>query len=155
MAPATELQDIRYKLMFFFLVWVIFSCFWSDSYKRGGFSTLRKISSPYFFNVRTLWLGCRLFVATWNVGGKTPNNGLNLEDFLQAEDSADIYVLGYDKSHKNLHCFDLLYMSTSSNDRPITLQNFCLTIFVKQHLIKKWFLRKDRCKWKIDKIIRT
>uniref|UniRef100_A0A7N2M0W0 Inositol polyphosphate-related phosphatase domain-containing protein n=1 Tax=Quercus lobata TaxID=97700 RepID=A0A7N2M0W0_QUELO len=37
----------------------------------------------------------RLFVATWNVGGKTPNNGLNLEDFLQAEDSADIYVLGF------------------------------------------------------------
>ncbi|KAL4645398.1 hypothetical protein ACB092_02G232800 [Castanea dentata] len=37
----------------------------------------------------------RLFVATWNVGGKTPNNGLNLEDFLQPEDSADIYVLGF------------------------------------------------------------
>ncbi|KAF5747368.1 Bristled-like protein [Tripterygium wilfordii] len=37
----------------------------------------------------------RIFVATWNVGGKTPNNGLNLEDFLQAEDSSDIYVCGF------------------------------------------------------------
>ena len=38
-----------------------------------------------------------MFVATWNVGGKTPNNGLNLEDFLQVEGSSDIYVLGYIK----------------------------------------------------------
>ncbi|KAF4370560.1 hypothetical protein F8388_020146 [Cannabis sativa] len=37
----------------------------------------------------------RMFVATWNVGGKTPNNGLNLEDFLQVEGSSDIYVLGF------------------------------------------------------------
>ncbi|RVX23613.1 Type I inositol polyphosphate 5-phosphatase 5 [Vitis vinifera] len=37
----------------------------------------------------------RVFVATWNVGGKTPNAGLNLEDFLQMEGSADIYVLGF------------------------------------------------------------
>ncbi|KAL5555991.1 hypothetical protein UlMin_038227 [Ulmus minor] len=36
-----------------------------------------------------------MFVATWNVGGKTPNIGLNLEDFLQVEGSADIYVLGF------------------------------------------------------------
>ncbi|RAL53086.1 hypothetical protein DM860_016321 [Cuscuta australis] len=38
----------------------------------------------------------RVFVSTWNVGGKTPNHGLNLEDFLQVEDSPqDIYVLGF------------------------------------------------------------
>ncbi|KAF8377282.1 hypothetical protein HHK36_030657 [Tetracentron sinense] len=37
----------------------------------------------------------RIFVATWNVGGKTPSNGLNLEDFLQVEGSSDIYVLGF------------------------------------------------------------
>lgn len=37
----------------------------------------------------------RMFVATWNVGGKTPNQGLNLEDFLLVEGSADIYVLGF------------------------------------------------------------
>ncbi|XP_042495301.1 type I inositol polyphosphate 5-phosphatase 5-like [Macadamia integrifolia] len=38
---------------------------------------------------------CRIFVATWNVGGKSPHNGLNLEDFLQSEGSSDIYVLGF------------------------------------------------------------
>ncbi|CAA3008403.1 type I inositol polyphosphate 5-phosphatase 5 [Olea europaea subsp. europaea] len=37
----------------------------------------------------------RVFVATWNVGGKSPNHGLNLEDFLQVEGSSDIYVLGF------------------------------------------------------------
>ncbi|CAL9045237.1 type I inositol polyphosphate 5-phosphatase 5-like [Musa acuminata AAA Group] len=37
----------------------------------------------------------RVFVGTWNVGGRSPNNGLNLEDFLQVEGSADIYVLGF------------------------------------------------------------
>ncbi|CAM0913679.1 unnamed protein product [Alopecurus aequalis] len=37
----------------------------------------------------------RVFVATWNVGGKTPNDGLNLQDFLQVDESSDIYVLGF------------------------------------------------------------
>ncbi|URE02973.1 endonuclease exonuclease phosphatase family domain containing protein, partial [Musa troglodytarum] len=37
----------------------------------------------------------RVFAGTWNVGGRSPNNGLNLEDFLQVEGSADIYVLGF------------------------------------------------------------
>ncbi|CAK9135368.1 unnamed protein product [Ilex paraguariensis] len=37
----------------------------------------------------------RIFVATWNVGGKAPNPGLNLEDFLQVEGSSDLYVLGF------------------------------------------------------------
>ncbi|XP_042515731.1 type I inositol polyphosphate 5-phosphatase 5-like [Macadamia integrifolia] len=37
----------------------------------------------------------RIFVATWNVGGKTPHNDLNLEDFLRMEGSSDIYVLGF------------------------------------------------------------
>ncbi|EEC80249.1 hypothetical protein OsI_22205 [Oryza sativa Indica Group] len=36
----------------------------------------------------------RMFVATWNVGGRTPNKRLNLQDFLQVEESPDIYVLG-------------------------------------------------------------
>ncbi|MCL7036810.1 hypothetical protein MKW94_029877, partial [Papaver nudicaule] len=36
----------------------------------------------------------RVFVATWNVGGKTPHTGMNLDDFLQVEYQADIYVLG-------------------------------------------------------------
>ncbi|CAL5046892.1 unnamed protein product [Urochloa decumbens] len=37
----------------------------------------------------------QMFVGTWNVGGKTPNNRLNLQDFLQVEESPDIYVLGF------------------------------------------------------------
>ncbi|XP_077224989.1 DNAse I-like superfamily protein isoform X2 [Tasmannia lanceolata] len=37
----------------------------------------------------------RILVATWNVGGKTPHKGLNLEDLLQVEGSSDIYVLGF------------------------------------------------------------
>uniref|UniRef100_A0A7N0RBY0 Inositol polyphosphate-related phosphatase domain-containing protein n=2 Tax=Kalanchoe fedtschenkoi TaxID=63787 RepID=A0A7N0RBY0_KALFE len=39
----------------------------------------------------------RIFVATWNVGGIPPHNGLNLDEFLQVEDQpeADMYVLGF------------------------------------------------------------
>ncbi|XP_052197048.1 type I inositol polyphosphate 5-phosphatase 5 [Diospyros lotus] len=37
----------------------------------------------------------RVFVGTWNVGGRTPPDGLNLHDFLQVEGSSDIYVLGF------------------------------------------------------------
>ncbi|XAR73348.1 hypothetical protein NMG60_11007292 [Bertholletia excelsa] len=37
----------------------------------------------------------RVFVGTWNVGGNTPHQGLNLDDFLQVEGSLDIYVLGF------------------------------------------------------------
>ncbi|XP_051113828.1 type IV inositol polyphosphate 5-phosphatase 6-like isoform X2 [Andrographis paniculata] len=40
----------------------------------------------------------RTFVGTWNVGGKTPNNDLNLNDWLRTDhfDSpSDVYVLGF------------------------------------------------------------
>ncbi|XVF17211.1 hypothetical protein REPUB_Repub10bG0099800 [Reevesia pubescens] len=37
----------------------------------------------------------RIFVATWNVGGKTPTCDMNLEDFLLMEGPADIYVCGF------------------------------------------------------------
>ncbi|KAM7274660.1 hypothetical protein ACFE04_016526 [Oxalis oulophora] len=37
----------------------------------------------------------RIFVSTWNVGGKTPEDGLDLKDFLLVEGSADIYVCGF------------------------------------------------------------
>lgn len=40
-------------------------------------------------------LSFRVFVATWNVGGKTPHSGLNLDDFLQVNSQSDIYVLGF------------------------------------------------------------
>ncbi|KAH9326333.1 hypothetical protein KI387_006511, partial [Taxus chinensis] len=37
----------------------------------------------------------RVFVATWNVGGKSPYNGLKLDEWLHASPPADIYVLGF------------------------------------------------------------
>ncbi|KAJ7972513.1 Type I inositol polyphosphate 5-phosphatase [Quillaja saponaria] len=37
----------------------------------------------------------RMFVGTWNVGGKSPHEGLNLKDWLSSPDPADIYVLGF------------------------------------------------------------
>ncbi|GAB4830409.1 Type I inositol polyphosphate 5-phosphatase 4 [Ancistrocladus abbreviatus] len=37
----------------------------------------------------------RVFVATWNVAGKSPPSHLNLEDWLHTSPPADIYVLGF------------------------------------------------------------
>lgn len=37
----------------------------------------------------------RIFVATWNVGGKSPPSYLSLEDWLHTSPPADIYVLGF------------------------------------------------------------
>ncbi|XP_066339004.1 type I inositol polyphosphate 5-phosphatase 10-like isoform X1 [Miscanthus floridulus] len=37
----------------------------------------------------------RVFAATWNVAGKTPDRGLNLNVFLPSDDYSDIYVLGF------------------------------------------------------------
>ncbi|XP_052185011.1 type I inositol polyphosphate 5-phosphatase 10 isoform X2 [Diospyros lotus] len=37
----------------------------------------------------------RVFVATWNLGGKSPHNGVNLDDFLQLYDQPDLVVLGF------------------------------------------------------------
>ncbi|PKI62129.1 hypothetical protein CRG98_017502 [Punica granatum] len=36
-----------------------------------------------------------MFVGTWNVGGKSPHEGLNLRDWLTSPTPADIYVLGF------------------------------------------------------------
>ncbi|GMH02403.1 hypothetical protein Nepgr_004242 [Nepenthes gracilis] len=37
----------------------------------------------------------RIFVATWNVAGKSPPGHLNLDDWLHTSPPADIYVLGF------------------------------------------------------------
>ncbi|EEE66663.1 hypothetical protein OsJ_23293 [Oryza sativa Japonica Group] len=37
----------------------------------------------------------RIFAATWNVGGKSPPRGLNLDEWLHSSPPADIYVLGF------------------------------------------------------------
>jgi len=36
----------------------------------------------------------RIFVATWNVAGKSPPSYLSLEEWLHISQPADIYVLG-------------------------------------------------------------
>ncbi|XP_038904985.1 type I inositol polyphosphate 5-phosphatase 8 [Benincasa hispida] len=40
-------------------------------------------------------LDLRMLVGTWNVGGKSPKDGLNLRDWLNSPTSIDIYVLGF------------------------------------------------------------
>ncbi|XVE76323.1 hypothetical protein DITRI_Ditri12bG0162800 [Diplodiscus trichospermus] len=40
-------------------------------------------------------LNLRMFVGTWNVGGKSPHECLNLRDWLRSSAPADIYVLGF------------------------------------------------------------
>ncbi|KAH9329591.1 hypothetical protein KI387_001699, partial [Taxus chinensis] len=49
----------------------------------------------------TLWTQCvdnysyRIFVGTWNVGGKTPEETLDLDEWLNTKESSDIYVIGF------------------------------------------------------------
>ncbi|GLJ15984.1 hypothetical protein SUGI_0264610 [Cryptomeria japonica] len=48
----------------------------------------------------TLWTECvdnfnyRMFVGTWNVGGRTPKDTLDLENWLGKKESCDIFVIG-------------------------------------------------------------
>ncbi|KAJ3669011.1 hypothetical protein LUZ60_010961 [Juncus effusus] len=72
----------------------------SNSY-FGNFSE-RKLSTNRFSSFRTPLVtnpvrteSLRVFVSTWNVGGKTPTVDLNLNDFLPDNDHSDIYVLGF------------------------------------------------------------
>uniref|UniRef100_A0A0D9XJV1 Inositol polyphosphate-related phosphatase domain-containing protein n=1 Tax=Leersia perrieri TaxID=77586 RepID=A0A0D9XJV1_9ORYZ len=43
----------------------------------------------------TVTLDYRIFVATWNVGGRSPASSLSLDEWLRASPPADIYVLGF------------------------------------------------------------
>ncbi|KAL0333305.1 UNVERIFIED_CONTAM: Type I inositol polyphosphate 5-phosphatase 8 [Sesamum angustifolium] len=40
-------------------------------------------------------LNLRMFVGTWNVGGKYPHDDLDLNDCLKTKEPADVYVLGF------------------------------------------------------------
>ncbi|CAN6253256.1 unnamed protein product [Urochloa humidicola] len=55
--------------------------------------SLSCLNSPRGPNVDTREY--RVFVGTWNVGGKPPDSSVNLEEFLQIEGLPDIYVLGF------------------------------------------------------------
>ncbi|KAL6906032.1 hypothetical protein ACP4OV_003633 [Aristida adscensionis] len=60
----------------------------SRSLKFGSFSQPATTSSTHIE-------AFRVFAATWNVAGKTPDKDLNLNDFLPSDDYSDIYVLGF------------------------------------------------------------
>ena len=70
-----------------------------------GSRDLFKAFAPYFFILIQFSfhivlfepvMDFRMFVGTWNVGGISPPEDLNLRDWLQTPASAaDIYVLGY------------------------------------------------------------
>lgn len=49
------------------------------------------LDHPQIINVHNY----SVFVATWNVGGKSPSSNLNLDDWLHSAPPADIYVLGF------------------------------------------------------------
>ncbi|KAL6520993.1 hypothetical protein OROGR_017562 [Orobanche gracilis] len=55
--------------------------------ERSGFNQLAPLI-PRSLNLR-------IFVETWNVGGKSPHDGLNFKDWLRTKVPADIYVLGF------------------------------------------------------------
>jgi len=37
---------------------------------------------------------CRVTIGTWNVGGRAPCDGLEIDDWLGVKEPADIYILG-------------------------------------------------------------
>ncbi|KAG5554661.1 hypothetical protein RHGRI_012273 [Rhododendron griersonianum] len=59
----------------------------TDRLRRGSVN----LDHPQVINVHNN----SIFVATWNVGGKSPPSNLNLDDFLHSSPPADIYVLGF------------------------------------------------------------
>ncbi|KAI3979782.1 hypothetical protein MKX01_013877 [Papaver californicum] len=84
---------------------------WNNSYSEMEACTIKKsrterLNRKNFDGVRrgkldldaaqvTDVLNHSIFVATWNVGGKSPPSQLNLEDWLHTSPPADIYVLGF------------------------------------------------------------
>ncbi|XP_020241399.1 type IV inositol polyphosphate 5-phosphatase 7-like [Asparagus officinalis] len=84
---------------------------WRNSFSEREVSTVKKKKTDRLFKnnsdrARRGKIDCdaaqvtntqeyRIFVATWNVGGKCPPNHLNLDDWLQTSPPADIYVLGF------------------------------------------------------------
>lgn len=61
----------------------------------GMVVVLQIFSTRYNYCILDLIGGIRMLVGTWNVGGKPPNEGLNLRDWLNSPTPIDIYVIGY------------------------------------------------------------
>ena len=67
---------------------------WNDiPYKPPIVPKLANVGLPPN-NPHPFCLNDRIFVATWNVAGKSPPNHLSLDDWLPSSTPADIYVLG-------------------------------------------------------------
>ncbi|KAL7123996.1 hypothetical protein ABFS83_14G018900 [Erythranthe nasuta] len=49
------------------------------------------LDHPQILNIQNY----SIFVSTWNVGGKSPQSNMNLDDWLHSAPPADIYVLGF------------------------------------------------------------
>ncbi|XP_047313376.1 type IV inositol polyphosphate 5-phosphatase 7-like isoform X2 [Impatiens glandulifera] len=49
------------------------------------------LDHPQIINVQNY----SVFVATWNLGGRSPSSNMNLDDFIHSAPPADIYVLGF------------------------------------------------------------
>ncbi|GLT38883.1 hypothetical protein SLA2020_131000 [Shorea laevis] len=68
----------------------------SEAWLVGATNGLKQpIVTPEAPLAATERLNLRMFVGTWNVGGKSPQEGLNLRDWLKLPAPADVYVLGF------------------------------------------------------------
>nr|XP_043621289.1 type IV inositol polyphosphate 5-phosphatase 7-like [Erigeron canadensis] len=66
----------------------------AEEFHADDFSYKERSGKKYVAQVRDV-NDYRIFVATWNVAGKSPTSSLNLENWLHASPPADIYVLGF------------------------------------------------------------
>ncbi|XP_054792585.1 type I inositol polyphosphate 5-phosphatase 8-like [Prosopis cineraria] len=83
------------------------SCSDQDCYDvvRNGFSFSERllVGSPYGPRPSTYkeatavedTLNLKVFVGTWNLGGKSPNDNLSLTEWLKSPSPADIFVIGF------------------------------------------------------------
>lgn len=89
-SQVTDVHNYRYVLCNYALSFSL-NRFRHKLFAFGVF--LCKCWSLFVFSFFSFWH--RIFVATWNVAGKSPPSCLNLEDWLHTSPPADIYVLGY------------------------------------------------------------
>lgn len=60
-----------------------------------SFNQFPKLSKKIIYIILSLY--SRIFVGTWNVAGRSPVGSLavDLDEWLNPQDAADMYVLGY------------------------------------------------------------
>ncbi|GAB2298231.1 Type I inositol polyphosphate 5-phosphatase 4 [Dionaea muscipula] len=67
----------------------------TERFRRARVDSLRRGKIDLDASQVTYVHNYRMFVATWNVAGKSPPGHLNLEDWLHTSPPADIYVIGF------------------------------------------------------------